>query len=431
MRRLPQVLAHYRLTAPLIDDSLAGAPIVYRNYPNGLDKSGVFHITDVPLSPNKLLWLIHAKYAIEFYTWAPDAHDEDRLRFARVLLEPPSGVSFERVKLAALALRALLFETQKFEAIAMLDGGRGVALWIPFADAPHALELRRWLNDFANRAAALHPDLISTEFNTHADGRVHVHVSSNAARHYSAVPYSLRAQGLTVCTPIRWEELGSFASADAVRASDIPKRLRELGDVFARELSPIAAQRFDNRVQMRTTPEPRGHIIVAAIEILGDGKARDAKELLQEALARKLVPANTTYHYIYTALIEYIARQLGRGRKPPIVQDEQRRFRINEPLDDWPDLVSPAATLGGRRCPGTLRPARIDRQRRRSGRVRGRRLRRVRASGLSHATFGRARPTRRRRRRDPRPARLPRPIGVQDGTPHRHAARCSGIGEVS
>lgn len=145
---LPHVLAHYRLTAPLIDESLAGTPIVYRNYPNGIDKTGVFHITDVPLSPDKLLWLIHAKYAIEFYTWAPDAHDEDRLRFGRVLLEPPSGVAFERVKLAALALRALLFETQKFEAVPLLDGGRGVALWIPFADSPHALELRRWLNEF-------------------------------------------------------------------------------------------------------------------------------------------------------------------------------------------------------------------------------------------------------------------------------------------
>jgi hypothetical protein len=90
---------------------------------------------------------------------------------------------------------------------------------------------------------------------------------------------------------------------------------------------------------MRATPEPRGHIITAAIDILGDGRARDAKEILQESLDRKLVPPNTTYHYVYTALIEYIARQLGRGRKPPILQDAQRRFRINEPLDDWPDLV--------------------------------------------------------------------------------------------
>jgi len=94
---------------------------------------------------------------------------------------------------------------------------------------------------------------------------------------------------------------------------------------------------------MRTTPEPRGHIITAAIDILGDGKPRDAKQLLAEALDRKLVPADTTYHYVYTALIEYIARQLGRGRKPPIVQDALRRFRINEPLDDWPDVPSAPA----------------------------------------------------------------------------------------
>jgi DNA primase len=340
---MPRVLAHYRLTASLIEASLSGAPIVYRNYPNGIDKTGFFHVTAVPLSANKLLWLIHAKYAIEFYTWAPLEAEGDRLKFARVLLEPPSGVAFERVKLAAIALRALLFDPHKLEAIPLLDGGHGIALWIPLADAPHAADVRHWLRTFANRAAALHPDLISTEFNTHADGRVHAHVSSNAAGHYSAAPYSLRAQGLTVCAPIHWDELGSFASAAAVTASRIPGRLRDRGDVFALELAPIAAQRLGSptsgAVQMRTTPEPRGHIITAAIEILGDGKARDARQLLQEALARKLVPPNTTYHYVYTSLIEYIARQLGRGRKPPILQDAQRRFRINEPLDDWPDLV--------------------------------------------------------------------------------------------
>lgn len=324
-----------------------GAPIVYRNYPNGIDKTGLFYVTAVPLSVNKLLWLIHGKYAIEFYTWAPLEADSDRLRFARILLEPPKGVTFERVKLAALALRGLLFAQHKLEAVPILDGGDGIALWIPLADAPHALDIRDWLHAVANHAAMLHPDLISTQQNTHADGRVHVHVSSNARGHYSAVPYSLRAQGLTVCTPIHWEELGAFASAHAVHASDIPARLHGHGDVFARELAPIASQTLGNTAgktatQMRTTPEPRGHIITATIEILGDGKPRDAKQLLEEALARKLVPPNTTYHYVYTALIEYIARQLGRGRKPPILQDAQRRFRINEPLDDWPDLA-PAA----------------------------------------------------------------------------------------
>ncbi len=83
-------------------------------------------------------------------------------------------------------------------------------------------------------------------------------------------------------------------------------------------------------------------MITAAIEILEDGTPRSADELLKEALTRNLVPPNTTRKYVYTNLIEYIARQLGHGRKPQIVQDAQRRFRINEPPDDWPDIVGVA-----------------------------------------------------------------------------------------
>lgn len=356
---LPRVLAHYRLTAPLIETSFADAPIVFRNFLAGLQNDGIFHSTSIPLTSNKLLWCVHAKYAIEFYTWAPVPEDEDRLRFARLLLMPPHtagvppfdsaqgdkgfapGDAFERVKLAAIAVRALLFDSARLEAVPLLDGGAGIALWVPLADAPHAKPLRDWLHGLANRAAELHPDLISTEFNTHNDGRVHLHVSSNAAGHYSAVPYSLRAPDLRVCTPIRWDELGSFATASAFGADDVAKRLQDLGDVFAAEVNIIAKQSFhgaQRALPMRTTPEPRGHIITAAVEILGDGKPRTADELLAEALERKLVPPQTTRKYVYSALIEYIARQLGRGRKPPIVQDAQRRFCINEPADDWPDL---------------------------------------------------------------------------------------------
>jgi len=346
---MPQVLAHYETVAPLIEHSLGGSPIVFANYPSGIDKAPVFHRTDVALSRNKLLWLVHAKYAIEFYTWASLPQDEDRLRFARILLEPPEGVPFQRVKLAALAMRAALFSAAELEAVALLDGGRGIALWIPLADAPHAVPLRAWLHALCARAVAKHPGLLSTEYNTHHDDRVHLHVQSNAPGHYSAVPYGLRAQSLTVCTPIRWEELGSIAGADAVSAGAIADRIKTLGDVFADQVAIIAAQRFDTAKHasgvgalMRTTPQPRGHIITAAVEILEDGKARSADELLAEALERKLVPAQTKRKYIYSALIEYIARQLGRGRKPPIVQDAQRRFRINEPGDDWPDLANPS-----------------------------------------------------------------------------------------
>ncbi len=308
------VLAHYRLAGPYIAAHLQGTPIVFRNYPDGnLDGPGLFHVTDVPLSVDKLLWLIHAKYAVEFHTWAPLPADDDRLQFARILLEAAPAMPFERVKLAALAIRALLFDRTKLEAIPLLDGGTGIALWVPLADAPHAAPLRVWLHTVANEAAARHPDLISTELNTHKDGRVHVHVSSNAAGRFSAVPYSLRGAGMAVAVPVAWDELGAMTSAAAFTIANLPASLQTHGDLFGIQLAPIKNQRspLSEPLPMATTPKPRGRVITAAIAILEDGKTRNADDILKEALAQALVPPNTTRKYVYTNLIEYIARQIG------------------------------------------------------------------------------------------------------------------------
>lgn len=341
---MPKVLAHYDVVAPLLEQSFAGAPIVFRNYPGGLQTNGVFHVTSYPLEAKTLLWLVHAKFAIEFHTWAPLPTDEDRLRFARILLEAPPGVEFPRVTKAAIAMRDLLRHEYKLHAIPIVDGGSGIALWVPLADAPHAAPLRAWLHVVANRAATLHPDLISTEPNTHDDGRVHVHVSSNAAGHYSAMPYSVRAPNLTVATPVSWHELEELPSASTFTVESFPERLKLFGDLFAKEVAHAGRQSApctSETLMWSRVPEPHGHIIVAAVEVLSDGRPRNAHEILAAALARKLVPPQTTYKYVYSALIEYIARQLGRNRKPPIVQDEGKRFRINEPPDAWPDFVPP------------------------------------------------------------------------------------------
>ncbi len=343
---MPRVLAYYDKVAALIEASFAGAPIVYKNYPGGLDKPGLFHVTGVPLEAKKLLWLIHGKYAIEFYTWAPVTSDEHRLRFARILLEAPPGVDFMHVKKAAFVLRDELRAQYKLQAVPVVDGGSGIALWIPIADTPPASAVRAWLHALANNAAARNPNLISSEPNTHGDGRVHVHVSSNAAGHYSAVPYSLRAQGLTVVTPVTWQELEDLPHAGTFTADAFWQRLQRVGDLFAKDVARIGNQASPCGAAIPMygrVPEPHGHIIIAAIDVLSDGRPRNAHEILAAALARKLVPPATTYKYVYTALIEYVARQLGRGRKPPIVQDEGKRFRINEPPDFWPDLVPVAS----------------------------------------------------------------------------------------
>lgn len=166
---MPEVLTYYRLVGPMIEASFADTPIVFANYPKGLDQRAIYHVTTVPLSLNKLLWLVNREYAIEFYTWAPTLLDMAALRFRRILLLATPAVEFERVKLAALALRALLFDVAQLEAVPLLDGGTGMALWIPFADAPQAVVLLPWLDRLCNRAVELHPDLVSTAFNARHD----------------------------------------------------------------------------------------------------------------------------------------------------------------------------------------------------------------------------------------------------------------------
>lgn len=79
-----------------------------------------------------------------------------------------------------------------------------------------------------------------------------------------------------------------------------------------------------------------GHVITAAIAVLADGVPRTSDEICAQALKRGLVPASTSKRYVYTALIEYIARTRGHERKPAIVQDADRRFRANHPADPWP-----------------------------------------------------------------------------------------------
>jgi DNA primase len=334
-----RVLAHYGLVGPLMEASLLHSPIVFANYPEGLEEPAVHHITTVPFTQTKLPWLIHAKYAMSFFTWAPLAQDSDRLRFGRIVLDGHE-TSFERVKSAAIALRDVLREKAGWECVALIDGGNGMALWIPFADAPHAAVVRERLHELCGQAIARYPNVISGEANTHSDGRVHVYVSSDAARRYSAAPYSLQAPNLTVCAPVRWEELESIATAAAFTDRDFPSRLEKVGDLFATMAGEIAPQHLTPPLQtMANTPASGGRVILAGIEILSDGVARTAEELLDEALKRHLLTNETKRAYVYTALTEYIARQIAYKRCAPFLQDERRRFHINEPPDDWPDIT--------------------------------------------------------------------------------------------
>jgi hypothetical protein len=83
---------------------------------------------------------------------------------------------------------------------------------------------------------------------------------------------------------------------------------------------------------------PPSPLLDAALSILTDGKPRSADEILAAGQRLGLFDQSQTRKHIYTALSQYVERTLGRGRKPLITEDPDRRFRLNRPIDDWPAI---------------------------------------------------------------------------------------------
>jgi hypothetical protein len=94
-------------------------------------------------------------------------------------------------------------------------------------------------------------------------------------------------------------------------------------------------------------PEPlakagqRGVNLRAALAILADGKPRTAKEIVEAAIARHVLPHGASSQVLYVSLTQYLARAKESARLQLIVQDPDRRFRANHPLDDWPEPTDP------------------------------------------------------------------------------------------
>jgi DNA primase len=346
--------AHYARVAPLLESTLGPIPFVCASFPDGLGTTAHYFRRQFPLTPRTMGWCVEHIDAIEFYSWTPSPDHHDRLGYARILLETAGSPNATAVREAARLTRTEL-NALDLDAIAVLDGVDGMALFLPFDDAPEYTPVRTWLHQFANGLAVKYPDLFSTEPNTHGDTLIHIHVQHNAIRASSALPYTARARaGFPVALPIAWTEL-ALVENGSVTVESLSGRIAKHGNVLATERIRIGRQDFaivagaggtsvipslskDELMPIHTT----GHTIAAAMNILADGVTRSAEQIFEEAVKDGLLPAAYKARYVYTALIEYIARANGNGRKPYIVQDEQRNFRINEPPDDWPNLAPPA-----------------------------------------------------------------------------------------
>ncbi len=343
------VRAHYARVTPLAHAVFGGMPIVSTSFPDGLSGAPHWHTKPLPLEPSTIAWCLEKLGSLEFHSWFPAPHQPDRLGYARIMLEATGSLDAAHMRHAARLTRTALND-RDVDAILVQNGDGNLTLFIPFADAPAYDDVRTWLHAVANELALKHGALFSTEPNTRGGNLVHLHVTHNAVRGYSSLPYALRARpDLPVNLPIAWSDLDTIENG-SVTIATFPAHFRTHGDTLFIEHRRLAEQRFSQTQTERRAAQPqhlalpsKGTTISAALQILADGITRSADAILDEAIRRGLLAADYKARYVYTALIEYIARANGNGRKPSIVQDEMRNFRINEPPDDWPDLAAPAS----------------------------------------------------------------------------------------
>jgi DNA primase len=334
-----ELRAHYARVAPLLHAAFGGMPIVSASFPQGLGTKTYWHTKPLPLEPSVFAWCLDKLQAVEFHSWFPAPGAPDDCGLARIFLETAGTATEAHLREAARLTRAAL-RTHGLDAMLMLDGTGGIALLVPFDDRPAYDDVRTWLHGFANALAAAHGSLFTTEPNTHGGSLVHLHVSHNAVRMFSALPYSARGlNGLPIALPIPWELLDAMPTA-SITIAEFPAHFAQHGDTLFNERHRIGEQHFPAVTLSLSKGRTTGPI-AAAMHILADGITRSADEILDEAVKERLLRADYNPRYVYTALIEYIARANGNGRKPYIVQDENRNFRLNEPSDDWPNLNPP------------------------------------------------------------------------------------------
>ena len=264
-----ELIGYYRRIAPTMLPHLAGRPLSFERYPDGIETNGFMQKNASDYFPS---WIRRARLAKENgeveHTVADDAatlvylanqacvtlhvglartdriHHPDRL----VIDFDPSDEDFDKVKRAARAARRLLEQTGLVPFV-QTTGSRGLHVWVPLEPEATFDQVRGIAADLADRLVADAPEELTTEQRKAKRGtRVFVDVARNAYGQTAVAPYSVRARAeASVATPLDWAELDDPGLGPRrYTITNLFRRLGQKPDPWAeigRHARPLAAAR--------------------------------------------------------------------------------------------------------------------------------------------------------------------------------------------
>ena len=131
-------------------------------------------------------------------------------------------------------------------AVAKTTGSRGVHVYVPIVRGPTQKTVWAFAKQFAQALAELTPSLLTAEYRVaqRPRRRVLVDYNQNAWGRTLASAYSVRPTPLaTVSAPVTWQELADGAEIAEFRLTNVPERVRSVGDLWRRVDAPRG--RFD------------------------------------------------------------------------------------------------------------------------------------------------------------------------------------------
>ena len=224
------LIDYYRDIAPTMLPHIAGRPLSFQRYPDGIEAGGFMQKNASDYFPD---WIRRARLAKEDgevdHVVAEDAATLvylanqacvtlhaglfriDRIDHPdmMVLDLDPSDDDFAKVKRAAKDARRLLEEVG-LTSFVQTTGSRGLHVWVPLDRAARpSTRCARSPRSLAEALAARRPDERTTEQRKAKRGdRVFLDVARNAYGQTVVAPYSVRARPeASVATPLAWEEL--------------------------------------------------------------------------------------------------------------------------------------------------------------------------------------------------------------------------------
>jgi bifunctional non-homologous end joining protein LigD len=158
---------------------------------------------------------------IEFHGWGSridPLEKPDRLVFD---LDPDAGLEFDKVKAAALRLRALLGD-MGLVTFPLLSGGKGIHVVAPLDQTADWPAVKSFAERFTRAIAQAEPEMFTANIRkVERKGRIFLDWLRNQRGATAVMPYSARArEGAPVSAPIGWEELEGLEGANIYSIRD-------------------------------------------------------------------------------------------------------------------------------------------------------------------------------------------------------------------